>query len=229
VHRTVVKARKYTLNLKLFCSAQYLEFKPQKGNWKIRKKIGSRNRALISNKRGADCRLTKVVSRWPTASRRRSFTVIGIIVDSLNINCKKGQKLLALNYEIAYCSVWYWRQCLCVVLTLQRVAACFRHNDLPWNLRKLNHNYLKNFSFEELKNDSVWNCSSCFTDLKRLKAGRVGAQVTNCYEFFTNSTNLSTNRDNCVLPSICHFFLHLRNCWKVFGEIHCWTSTLECV
>ena len=51
---------------------------------------------------------------------------------------------------------------------------------MPWNLKELNHNYLKNFDFEDLKNDPVWNCSSCFTDLKRLKAGRVGAQVKKC-------------------------------------------------
>ena len=57
---------------------------------------------------------------------------------------------------------------------------CFRHNDLPWNLKSLNHDYLKNFDFEDLKNDPEWNCSSCHTDLKRLKAGKVGAQVTNC-------------------------------------------------
>ncbi|GFG33455.1 hypothetical protein Cfor_03523, partial [Coptotermes formosanus] len=62
-----------------------------------------------------------------------------------------------------------------------RVTACFRHNDLPWNLKVLNHNYLKNFSFEELKDDPVWNCTSCFTDLERLKAGRVGAQFWVAY------------------------------------------------
>lgn len=54
-----------------------------------------------------------------------------------------------------------------------------RHNDLPINLKILNHNFLKNFSFEDLKDDPVWrNCSSCFTDLRRLKSGKVGAQVT---------------------------------------------------
>jgi membrane dipeptidase len=55
------------------------------------------------------------------------------------------------------------------------------HNDLPWNLKVLNHNYLKSFDFEDLKNDPVWNCSSCFTDLKRLKAGKVGAQFWVAY------------------------------------------------
>ncbi|XP_021925025.1 dipeptidase 1-like [Zootermopsis nevadensis] len=56
------------------------------------------------------------------------------------------------------------------------------HNDLPFNLRTLNHNFLKNFTFEDLKNDPVWwNCSTCFTDLKRLLAGKLGAQFWVAY------------------------------------------------
>ncbi|PNF33642.1 Dipeptidase 1 [Cryptotermes secundus] len=64
---------------------------------------------------------------------------------------------------------------------LKEVPLVDGHNDLPYNLKTLNHNFLKNFSFEDLKGDPVWNCSSCFTDLRRLKEGRVGAQFWVAY------------------------------------------------
>lgn len=59
------------------------------------------------------------------------------------------------------------------------------HNDLPFNLyTKLNNN-LTAFSFEKaLADDPVWGrstCSSCYTDLPRLKAGKVGGQFWVAY------------------------------------------------
>lgn len=57
----------------------------------------------------------------------------------------------------------------------------FRHNDLPYNLYKLAENNLDKYNFEKnLTNDPVWGskyCRSCFTDLPRLRAGKIGAQV----------------------------------------------------
>jgi hypothetical protein len=68
----------------------------------------------------------------------------------------------------------------------------------------LNHNFVKNFSFEDLSSDPVWNCNSCFTDLKRLKAGKVGAQVTKIPQILTQ-TGIAV----FVLLSVISF--HLRN------------------
>ncbi|XP_063218220.1 dipeptidase 1-like [Bacillus rossius redtenbacheri] len=56
------------------------------------------------------------------------------------------------------------------------------HNDLPWNLRTLAKDQLRNFSFDsDLSRDPVWNCSSCFTDLPRLRRGKVGGQFWVAY------------------------------------------------
>lgn len=56
------------------------------------------------------------------------------------------------------------------------------HNDLPYNFYQILSNNLSAFHFEkDLRNDSVWGsnaCSSCFTDLPRLNAGKVGGQVS---------------------------------------------------
>lgn len=59
------------------------------------------------------------------------------------------------------------------------------HNDLPYNLYQILNNNLSAFHFErDLRNDSVWGrnaCSSCFTDLPRLNAGKVGGQFWVAY------------------------------------------------
>lgn len=59
----------------------------------------------------------------------------------------------------------------------------YRHNDLPFNLRTELNNNVTAFNFEQdLTNDPLWgrqNCRSCFTDLPRLRKGKVGAQVCN--------------------------------------------------
>jgi len=66
---------------------------------KIRKKMCSKYRAPLSSKRVANLWLRKIVSCWPRASRRRSWTVIGIVVDSLKIHSEKGETLPALVFE----------------------------------------------------------------------------------------------------------------------------------
>lgn len=62
---------------------------------------------------------------------------------------------------------------------------CSRHNDLPYNLYNRLQNKLTDFHFDEdLTNDPIFGqevCSSCFTDLPRLRKGKVGAQVFNDY------------------------------------------------
>ncbi|KAF2881236.1 hypothetical protein ILUMI_24931 [Ignelater luminosus] len=59
------------------------------------------------------------------------------------------------------------------------------HNDLPYNLYKLTENNLDKYNFEKnLTNDPVWGskyCKSCFTDLPRLRAGKVAAQFWVAY------------------------------------------------
>ncbi|XP_047002424.1 dipeptidase 1-like [Schistocerca americana] len=56
------------------------------------------------------------------------------------------------------------------------------HNDLPHNLRLLTHNQLSAVDFRRnLRTDAVWNCSTCFTDIPRLRAGFVGAQFWVAY------------------------------------------------
>ena len=63
----------------------------------------------------------------------------------------------------------------------------FRHNDLPWNIRKFIHNKLNTVNFtSNLKTETPWGTSPwSHTDLTRLVNGRVGGQV--CY-FFYQST-----------------------------------------
>ncbi|XP_018330312.1 dipeptidase 1-like [Agrilus planipennis] len=57
------------------------------------------------------------------------------------------------------------------------------HNDLPYNLYALLRNNLSGFNFSaDLTSDPVWgSCSSCFTDIPRLRKGKVGAQFWVAY------------------------------------------------
>lgn len=59
------------------------------------------------------------------------------------------------------------------------------HNDLPYNLYTLLNNNLDEFDFtKNLTEDNVWGrkaCNSCFTDLPRLRKGKVGAQFWVAY------------------------------------------------
>jgi membrane dipeptidase len=55
----------------------------------------------------------------------------------------------------------------------------FSHNDLAWNIRKFLHNQLGKFNFsEDLRQVEPWSKSNwSHTDLPRMKAGLIGAQV----------------------------------------------------
>ena len=56
----------------------------------------------------------------------------------------------------------------------------FRHNDLPWNIRKFIHNKLNTVNFtSNLKTENPWGTSSwSHTDIGRLNQGLVGGQVS---------------------------------------------------
>lgn len=56
----------------------------------------------------------------------------------------------------------------------------YRHNDLPWNIRKFVHNQLMYFNFSaDLTTVEPWSKSNWSqTDLPRLRKGMVGAQVS---------------------------------------------------
>ncbi|KAL1517310.1 dipeptidase 1-like [Prorops nasuta] len=56
------------------------------------------------------------------------------------------------------------------------------HNDLPWNLRKFEHNFLNKLNLTKIKSQPPWSTSKwSHTDLPRLKAGGVGAQFWSAY------------------------------------------------
>jgi hypothetical protein len=63
------------------------------------------------------------------------------------------------------------------------IALYSRHNDLPWNIRKFLHNRLQDFRFgEDLRKIVPWSSSPwSHTDLPRLQAGLVAAQVSTLY------------------------------------------------
>jgi len=63
---------------------------------------------------------------------------------------------------------------------IDRCIFCFfRHNDLPWNIRKFLKNQLREFRFDDLRDTHPWSQSAwSHTDLRRLKEGMVAAQVS---------------------------------------------------
>ncbi|KZC12181.1 Dipeptidase 1, partial [Dufourea novaeangliae] len=69
--------------------------------------------------------------------------------------------------------------------TLDSVPLIDGHNDLPFNLYSKLNNKLAGFDLKkDLSNDSIWGkvaCKSCFTDLPRLRKGKVGAQFWAAY------------------------------------------------
>ena len=64
--------------------------------------------------------------------------------------------------------------------TFKKSHFFFRHNDLPWNIRKFIHNKLNTVNFtSSLKTENPWGTSQwSHTDLTRLKQGQVGGQVS---------------------------------------------------
>ncbi|EFN62271.1 Dipeptidase 1 [Camponotus floridanus] len=64
----------------------------------------------------------------------------------------------------------------------QYFSFLFRHNDLPWNIRKFLKNQLREFRFDDLRDTHPWSRSAwSHTDLKRLKEGMVAAQFWSAY------------------------------------------------
>jgi hypothetical protein len=59
----------------------------------------------------------------------------------------------------------------------------FRHNDFPWNLRQLKFNDLREVNFSaDLSTIEPWaSHPESFTDIPRLRQGRVGGQVNSEY------------------------------------------------
>jgi membrane dipeptidase len=58
---------------------------------------------------------------------------------------------------------------------LYEVPLIDAHNDLPFNLYQIEQNQLKNFKLESnLKNNPKWRVPASYTDLPRLRKGRVG-------------------------------------------------------
>jgi membrane dipeptidase len=60
---------------------------------------------------------------------------------------------------------------------LDEVPLIDGHNDLPYNLYSQEKNQLENFNFNsDLRQNPKWQISSSFTDIPRLKAGKLGGQ-----------------------------------------------------
>ncbi|KAG5677304.1 hypothetical protein PVAND_007073 [Polypedilum vanderplanki] len=65
---------------------------------------------------------------------------------------------------------------------LNEVPLIDGHNDLPYNLYNIENNMLNNFELDsDLKSNPKWNVSSSFTDLPRLRQGKLGGQFWVAY------------------------------------------------
>jgi membrane dipeptidase len=65
---------------------------------------------------------------------------------------------------------------------LDEVPLIDGHNDLPYNLYRVENNQINDFDFDSnLKDNPKWNISSSFTDLPRLKLGKLGGQFWVAY------------------------------------------------
>ena len=65
---------------------------------------------------------------------------------------------------------------------LDEVPLIDSHNDLPYNLYKLENNQLGGFDFNtNLKINPKWQVSTSYTDLPRLRAGKLGGQFWVAY------------------------------------------------
>ncbi|XP_043260332.1 dipeptidase 1-like isoform X1 [Colletes gigas] len=80
------------------------------------------------------------------------------------------------------------------------------HNDLPYNLYSKLNNKLQEFNFERnLSNDTTWGksiCDSCFTDLPRLRKGKVGGQFwvayVSCNSQFKDAVQLTLRQIDVI-------------------------------
>jgi len=67
-------------------------------------------------------------------------------------------------------------------MVLDEVPLIDGHNDLPYNLYRIEGNMLENFDFDsDLRQNPKWQVSSSHTDLPRLREGKVGGQFWVAY------------------------------------------------
>lgn len=65
---------------------------------------------------------------------------------------------------------------------LNEVPLIDSHNDLPHNLYLLEKNQLDNFDFDsDLRQNPKWNISTSFTDLPRIRQGKLAGQFWVAY------------------------------------------------
>jgi membrane dipeptidase len=71
---------------------------------------------------------------------------------------------------------------------LDEVPLIDTHNDLPWNIYSQENNQLTRFDFDsDLKLNPRWQIESSFTDIPRLREGKVGGQFWVAYVSCTNN------------------------------------------
>lgn len=65
---------------------------------------------------------------------------------------------------------------------MDKFECIFRHNDLPWNIKKFVHNQLVKVNLStDLRLTEPWSKSKwSHTDIRRMKLGMIGAQVRRC-------------------------------------------------
>lgn len=82
-------------------------------------------------------------------------------------------------------SWWVWVKKFFYLFSDLAFVGSFSHNDLPYNLYGRESNMLHNFTFNSnLRENERWmNSSSSHTDLPRLRAGKVGGQVSGSFFF----------------------------------------------
>ncbi|XP_076376927.1 dipeptidase 1 isoform X2 [Megalopta genalis] len=106
------------------------------------------------------------------------------------------------------------------------------HNDLPYNLYAKLNNRLTDFKFDnDLTNDSKWGghaCRSCFTDLPRLRAGKVGGQFwaayVSCNSHYKDAVQLTLRQIDVIkrlvekYPNDLQFVTEAKNIEEAWGN-----------
>ncbi|XP_067005997.1 dipeptidase 1 [Anabrus simplex] len=112
---------------------------------------------------------------------------------------------------------------------LRSVPLIDGHNDLPHNLRTLLSDQLSKFNFSaNLTTDPIFNCSSCFTDLPRLRAGQIGAQFwvayADCKSQYKDAVEQTLEQIDVIkrlikmYPNDLQYVDSAEGIWKAFNE-----------
>lgn len=113
---------------------------------------------------------------------------------------------------------------------LYKVPLIDGHNDLPYNLRSHLKNQLANFNFSaNLSSDAYWSeVASSFTDLPRLRAGRVGAQFwvafVGCSSQFKDAVEQTLEQIDVIkrlvreYPDDLHYATSAEDIWEAFNS-----------